>query len=731
MLLASLLLIAGRPSLAQDPYAKLRLLPSVQGQISFSYTDQHTKSLENGATIEFKSSRSGTAHGKFLPNHASDVQHEYVTEEFNGSVSVSDSIVYNIPKSPRVAQSETAGGPIVDSQVALSIDWTSNTYSISGRIYARSKVTLTGPGANETTENVAGIDFATEPQPLPKDTGSIRGTVELPLPPGSVTLGSNIVPQGLALMQDGGKQSHPVKIQYQFGQIEPSQEVELIVETDGWDKWMPEATNAPNKDPGNRFGLVAKLRTKDGSPLKSRMAWVRFELVETSKEPGRCLNHPVRPDGAAVENEEHDLKFLAEGDAKLLAKEDQAAETPRGAYQQATATVGSFDWGGTTMIKVTAHIPNQGELQGTFTANGERTLLLPKRTEDSRIADAWREAQGVTEKKDLDDDEESEGNKHVGDGYSLYEEYRGVIAEGQHSRKKAEAFLNPKVKDLVVLLGTKAPRGSDAKLKPMTAEERAWAKSGFRLFESAVQKARIVEMRDEEAPESRQINANSSYGKAGDQHGVLLIAGVVEDTESSSEGSTVGGAFPLSKPRKTPKLTTYVTIDFSEIKLGYDEQAKIWTEAKLGTPYTLTDEMANTVAHELGHALGINHHGSVDLSSPYYPTVPVEAASPIFKILASDGSEISDRPYRLRGNVGRNNNRASGDTRCIMTYNNYYTWVYTPVERGGTWQAILPTMKPGTIFCTGKDGDPENKRFGPAGPNGGNCLSKLRFRDFK
>src|SRR5207302_4225671 len=74
-------------------------------------------------------------------------------------------------------------------------------------------------------------------------------------------------------------------------------------------------------------------------------------------------------------------------------------------------------------------------------------IPLPKRKDDSHIADFWKEDKGVDNLPDTDDEEnDPEGDKHPGDGLTLNEEYRGFSENLKHVRA------NPKKKDLFIAI---------------------------------------------------------------------------------------------------------------------------------------------------------------------------------------------------------------------------------------------------------------------------------------
>src|SRR5207248_2625192 len=113
----------------------------------------------------------------------------------------------------------------------------------------------------------------------------------------------------------------------------------------------------------------------------------------------------------------------------------------------ATANIACYDYGAYGKIKVTAEVAG-GEIVGYLQGDASKTakpVLLPKRKDNSFIADAWKDDNGVSDLGDDDDSEDSPaGDGHKGDGLTLYEEYRGFSENLRHIRT------DPITKDLLI-----------------------------------------------------------------------------------------------------------------------------------------------------------------------------------------------------------------------------------------------------------------------------------------
>lgn len=438
------------------------------------------------------------------------------------------------------------------------------------------------------------------------------------------------------------------------------------------------------------------------------------------------MNFPV---DAKADPKDFDLRYVKGGDAIPLGSDGQAAETPMGDWRQATATLGSFDWGAYGIITATAYVPDYGDVLAIVEGTEKNFLPMPKRAAGSNIGDAWKAQHGVAEQSDTDDMETSSGNKNDGDGFTHYEEYRGLIARGKHSRRDAHALLDPRRKDLVVLLakdGRTATYGQGASvqvfnLQPIGANIDS-ALAGGRLLGSAIGEAHVVNAFQDEAPVTRKMNANSAYPHIKPQHGVLLY------TMASGNTGDIGVAAPLERRDKTPEKTDFVAIDFAAIASGYAAQRDANAAGGFKTPYTLAVELANTVAHELAHACGAAHHGDRESEGPTRHLDNTKVP-PLYTVMGTDGVVITARDFEIKGQIAVDDSRSSGDLNCIMCYPNYYAWrLKSERGKGYVWRAMIP-LPMGTTLCTGRDGNPPNLHFGPASSSRGNCRAKIRIKD--
>lgn len=468
-------------------------------------------------------------------------------------------------------------------------------------------------------------------------------------------------------------------------------EADLIVTPQAYDTWLP-LPGKSEKEAGGRLLVSLQLVGKDGKPSKLKAKYFELELKGTSKEPGIALNAPLQ----AAATPAFDLAFEPLEGARLEEKGQKMEVFPSDGTSASVAIL-SYDGGAYTTLVATAVLPGGRRIRGMLLKKGgEKEILVPRRSGGSLIADAWKKLYGNPE--DSDDKEKSPGNENDGDGLTAYEEYRGVMTTGQFKR------LNPNKKELGVQLAK---------------EQETAFKGGLDLFAKASGIDVILLYKDELSPD-RILNKNSASAKASVQHALLLEATTLPE-------GVMGRNDPKERLKKTPKQSEKVVIDLAQFQTHQKELEASCTAAGISVPYTLEQNKAVTIAHELAHGVYLDHHGKP--SQEINRTASAGSAVP-FRIYATDGSEVKERPFNIEGRVGTDGNEASGDLSCIMAYNSVYQWAYHKAADGSLVYYAVPPLPTGTRFCQSDEPTGINTSghfFGKA--TTGNCLSRLKVRD--
>jgi hypothetical protein len=478
-------------------------------------------------------------------------------------------------------------------------------------------------------------------------------------------------------------------------------DVELIVTPEDYDDWLPE----PGKNElttGSVMNISLKLQKKGGGPTDKKVKTFELSLSGTSNEPGITINFPNVPG-----NSKPDLRFMVQNNAEIDTGFQSLKINCAGGCQTAIAKIGSYDGGGWTTLKVEAILKEDNtRIQGKLlTSTGETDIRIPKRKIDSKIGEAWlKKYNNPEEKSDIDT---SVGNSHNGDGFSAYEEYRGVIAEGKFKR------LDPQKKELGIFA---------------TQRDLALFSEGMNLLKNAadIEIVRFDINRREVAPDG-QINFNKKSANVFDQFAIQLTDGGL--------GGAIGQMYSNSNNPDIPANTLFVAIDWTMIQRVYQRKVAEINPDLL--KFTLKEYLAQTVAHELGHAINIWHHGddirfnSYSLSQKSYVAIEVNTLSDAVRIFDRNGALVIQRPFSLFA-VGRKAGTVeSGNYSCLMNYYPYYFWGYTVGADGAQIYNQVPLLPLGTILCRSGKGTGINATqlyFGDAAGTKGDCLDQIKLK---
>ncbi|PYK62873.1 MAG: hypothetical protein DME21_04930 [Verrucomicrobia bacterium] len=481
----------------------------------------------------------------------------------------------------------------------------------------------------------------------------------------------------------GGATAVPGTVEITWNLVPKVEEVELAVEINGYKDWIPAADlkNTKNEYEGRTpLNITTRLQTTSGEVPATKAEKFRFELTQVSKERGVCLNFP--PEGKG--DTKPDLRFNPQRNPTLLVLNGgKAAETKLPDLTMATAALSAYDFGGYGNLKVTATVHGK-EIVGYLKSDPAKPkdILLPKRTEPSKIADAWKDQHQVRSLADTDDsDNIPVGDTHKGDGYSLYEEYRGFVENQKHIRT------NPDVKDLFVRdqIG-----GADVKEQIIK-------------FGRASQLDVHHKLRRGEMAADARMNFNHDYAYLHDQHGIYLRG------RTQQKGLSEAVTRPGFDTNTISTPATYSRIDLDPNGAAVPGQSRKFS--------------VESVAHELGHVCAVYHHGDSD---PPLPLVLVKVLNPdgasVFQN-AINGSTVLLKPEdsilvlhytTVRSNqflvltVGERQGQHSGNMDCIMRYHaaEVYPWEGDP-------QHVFYKFNPDdqhsrTLFCESAAGTKAN-----------------------
>ena len=300
----------------------------------------------------------------------------------------------------------------------------------------------------------------------------------------------------------------------------------------------------------------------------------RFTLMDVSCETGNCLN--------AGEETGLDLEFVrgqegfeeprtirgggscGEGGGE---EEIEGNETTN----EATVRMKSRDYGAWARLK--AEINVDGVWYKALSEDGKDYVTIPFDKNENRIADQWEEQYGVSgQAEDVDLDEKPEGvGRESGDGFTNYEEYRGVKVHA------AWTDLDPGHKDLFIRDETGLGVGLLTEL-------------GLHLH-----------LIDEDEHKNRVINVNRGFASLTSQAGQKCLR-----LKQEALDGLVGEVRPYVGSPNTVEEVVLNAFPADMVDIYQEDYEAIG--GTIESPNLQAD-----IGHELAHGLNVLHHGLVPL----------------------------------------------------------------------------------------------------------------------
>ena len=471
--------------------------------------------------------------------------------------------------------------------------------------------------------------------------------------------------------------------------------------------WLPDARNG-------RLVFTARIyEFKSGKweyPGEARQ--ITFSFTEVSKEGGVCMNYPIKdknnitPASTLVSNTNPDLFFPeddkrmkdfyfdedeTDGDADkkcpteiLKAKDNPAHEhhykkaSTKKPVTEAKVVVRCEDYGAFGVLTAEAEdcetIPPRENDAEPSEGIGPNDVKIPRDDNGNNIADSAAQDKNKDGSKalpDKDEDDVPHSTNHKGDGLTNYEEYRGfIVKEGKVKKHKRTDINN---KDVFI------HDVNDLKTGNFSASGLTVHRIPGPEFYNGDSNH---DNEDEPKPADRQIiNFNRTSHSIRDQHGLRL------------KNKTFGGNFlgytyaPLGDVNwpTYPKFCNFVAVDRALLR-------RIRPRGRL----------AQTIAHELGHAVHIVHHGEEDIC-------PV-------------------------CNHCRAGSQTSGNVSCVMRYGPNYDSVWCHDHGGACHNHAVPNPEAvATQFCDSSPGTGCNVGGAPCNFNNdaivGNCIGQIIVKD--
>ncbi|MFN8361487.1 MAG: hypothetical protein U0264_16360 [Candidatus Kapaibacterium sp.] len=427
---------------------------------------------------------------------------------------------------------------------------------------------------------------------------------------------------------------------------------------DFYKHWLPAGrTKSQLKAASDEYGnsIAFKIKIVEKGTLKDLTTTpfqVHWKLDSVSALPGDCTNYPVASSDAGPDLRFDTKKELLPDNMRVVSESE--LESPDAAGVACIATVLCYDYG--AYGKLTAHVRimdagNVVDIDAHLRDKFVPGAMIPIDENQNHIADEWENSMNIFGKNlpAMSDDEVQTDNENNGDGLTLFEEYRGMMIQGQHLR------LTPLQKKLFVFN------------KSATVTTKHIGK--FKLLTGGDKGIMPLVVQEDEIHSTMAINSNKTVFTGGVQHGVKLqdFPGHVEK------------AFALGGNAKAVAING----DNGALRSPKDLD-HIWfalANTKRYLPF-LTDVdayIANTVAHEIAHACGVSHHNG-DATSSYQNmneiTTLTDANTVVYDEVTGTACTYSecvvkrDEQERYTYDMTwSKENESSGDEECIMCYN--------------------------------------------------------------
>ncbi len=397
---------------------------------------------------------------------------------------------------------------------------------------------------------------------------------------------------------------------------------------DNYDDWIPQgppvnAGNAQNplNNKGNTIAFhVRLLDKKSGKDVTDIHPFsVKYLLEQVSDYKGYCMNFPKKEDADSKPDLRWDSLYY-QNSTHYTEKTGTSLTSKDKEGGQLDAVITSYDYAAFGELRAHVHLNDddidlEAHLKGS---PDELAITIPKDENRNRIADKWEKDVGMynkTSDADFDEDAYPKNQRRNGDGYTLFEEYRGfkvednLVPQGGHETfKNGHLRMDPGYKDIFIWDEDELFRQY---YEPYNPSDLCW---------HYINKDEMIFTASSTDPENRWTNFNKTDHFYAKQYAAILKiqpAYTVSHDNKIMYGSCYAGT-PSIQYYDTPGTYT-ADISVGDNAYGLDQSLKKTSVILIYTgniaksfSWAVQQWTQFTVNHEIGHLIGIRHHWGND-----------------------------------------------------------------------------------------------------------------------
>ncbi|MEO7719736.1 MAG: hypothetical protein ABIY70_26315 [Capsulimonas sp.] len=409
-------------------------------------------------------------------------------------------------------------------------------------------------------------------------------------------------------------------------------------------------------------------------------------LHDVSDQKGVCMDFPA--DSPAKKG----LFFPADQPPGIVRVDEQHVKTTSATAREATVNVCARDTG--AYGKIDAKCETLG-LDSKCVRNTDTFLSIPLDDDFNNIADQYEIEKGIFDRKlgaNWDEEDKPAGWKTPGDGFSLYEEYRGFLIDNPDHSETFQRLGQEKRKLFVF------PTGDDREIYRQGADLYANA-SGVDVY-YVHQRARLKDIGGTFNP--RWINFNTtpySTPQAAvwmmDLHlpdKTAFTRPVAGSDEARPQCPMTTDCIAISRPAITHEIDDWAGVLPANTPMeslfpdaqqgctdGHIDVAEAEATMQARKPALVDRLILFSAAHELGHATGGRHHG-LDQYLDY---------ASHNNLTKKQNKDAQEKWY------------SSGDHDCLMRYWHFDTnWTEFMLFLAGKWNLLTPSTGGKWGFCS-------------------------------